>query len=873
MVCWKLYNKVEKSIGNGFARYGELVGTYPWAVLMFSVLVSGLLGIGLVNLTFESDVEKVYTPRNSQASKDRGTIKNLFGDHSGTNFYQQNLAEANLYGSVIFKSKNASNLLTRLYINEIKTVYDEIRAKVLGNGMNYSRLCAVRDSKCVVDGNIIFSGNFDNSLQNNNITYPVLGSVSMESVFGDTVVQGRVLRSAKFIKLVFNLRQDTKENTDNSKSWEKSFISYMENLQSSLLDISYAHSTSLDEELTSNISGDILFVSLTFTLMIVYATLVTMTCDCLLDRQNLGRAGVIATGLGILASFGLVSACGVEFVDIVGVMPFLILGIGIDDMFILLAGLAEAPLYETPPKRVAETMRTSGVAITITSLTDIIAFAVGASSVFPGVRNFCIYTGIAVLFCYINFVTFFIACIAINENRISKNRHCCLCCRTIEMKNQMTTASRLNRFCCGGTAPKSISDLQSLMERLPGLTITKFITLVPVKIVTLACFVIYLGIAIWGSTNFQQGLDTTNLVSDDSYYFTYNTQNQQHFLQRVPVSFVFDKTLDYTQLSTINAIDGLMASVQEDKVVGNNKLFISWLNSFKSSPNYNNVSESQFVSNLKLFLNLTKEFKNDIIFDSTGQKIRASRVYIFTNNLVDSNQQGDFMKRMRSLTEDSSLNVIVYSPSFIFYEQYVAILPSTLQTVGIAVAVIFVITALFMPSPLLILYVTVSMVMIMTGIFGFMYFWDLTLSSITMIHVIMSVGFSVDFSAHICHAFMTVEGNSRDEKVKNAILRSGGPIWNGAVSSILGIIMLVFSKSYIFRSFFKVMLLVILFGVGHALLFLPVLLSLIGPMEKKEGDANSVSNSTDMTTSTRQRDKSFNRDRESESSKEISLHV
>ncbi|XP_033752702.1 patched domain-containing protein 3-like [Pecten maximus] len=846
MVCWSLYNKVEKSIGNGFARYGELVGTYPWTVLTVSVLVSSLLGIGLVNLTFESDVEKVYTPRDSQASQDRTTIQNLFDDQSGVNFYQRSLVEANRYGSVIFKSKNTSNLLTVPYIQEIKSVYDKIRAGVLGNGRNYSQLCAMRGSKCVVDGDVIFSANFDQMLQNNNIRYPIAGNVSLEPLFGDVNVNAGVLSSAKYIKIAFNLRQDNKKNLEDSKSWEKKFISYMNNLQSTSLDISYAHSTSLDEELTSNISGDILFVSLTFTLMIVYATMVTMTCDCLLDRQNLGRAGVIATGLGILASFGLVSACGVDFVDIVGVMPFLILGIGIDDMFILLAGLAEAPLHETPPKRVAETMRTSGVAITITSLTDIIAFGVGASSVFPGVRNFCIYTGIAVLFCYLNFVTFFIACIAINERRVSANRHCLLCCKTVDMKDQMTTATKLNRFCCGGTAPTSISQMQSLLERIPGLTINKFITLVPVKIVTLICFATYFGIAIWGSTQFKQGLDTTNLVSDDSYYFTYNTRNRQQFVQRVPVSFVIDGVLDYTKPATVREIDSLIASVQNDRIVGNNNLVISWFNSYRLSPSYNNASESTFIANLKTFLNSYGEFKNDIKFDNAGTRIRASRMYVITNNLVDSTEQGDFMTRMRSITEGSSLNVIAYAPSFIFYEQYVAILPSTLQTVGIAVAVIFVVTALFMPSPLLIIYVTVSMVMIMTGIFGFMYFWDLTLSSITMIHVIMSVGFSVDFSAHICHAFMTVEGQTRDEKVKNAILRSGGPIWNGAISSIIGIIMLVFSKSYIFRSFFKVMLLVILFGIGHALFFLPVLLSLVGPMESKKSDENSVSNDTRM---------------------------
>jgi hypothetical protein len=38
-------------------------------------------------------------------------------------------------------------------------------------------------------------------------------------------------------------------------------------------------------------------------------------------------------------------------------------------------------------------MQKSAVAITITSLTDLLAFVVGASSVFKSIRNFCIHTG------------------------------------------------------------------------------------------------------------------------------------------------------------------------------------------------------------------------------------------------------------------------------------------------------------------------------------------------------------------------------------------------------------------------------------------------------------------------------------------------
>lgn len=75
---------------------------------------------------------------------------------------------------------------------------------------------------------------------------------------------------------------------------------------------------------------------------------------------------------------------------------FSILGIGIDDMFILMSGMAGAPsLLEnnTVKDRMKYMLKKSGISITITSITDLLAFGIGASSVFISIRNFCLYTG------------------------------------------------------------------------------------------------------------------------------------------------------------------------------------------------------------------------------------------------------------------------------------------------------------------------------------------------------------------------------------------------------------------------------------------------------------------------------------------------
>lgn len=62
-------------------------------------------------------------------------------------------------------------------------------------------------------------------------------------------------------------------------------------------------------------------------------------------------------------------------------------------MFLLMSGMAEA-LHTTDIKEKMEIMlKSSGISITITSFTDLLAFGIGATSAFVSIRNFCIYTG------------------------------------------------------------------------------------------------------------------------------------------------------------------------------------------------------------------------------------------------------------------------------------------------------------------------------------------------------------------------------------------------------------------------------------------------------------------------------------------------
>ena len=319
----------ERKIGDIFARYGALVSRRPWLVIICSSLLC-LLGVGLLRLQTTSKVEDVYTPMDSQAKKDREIVKNIFGDQTSSNFYPQSLVYSAVYGDVLFRGRGQQKLLNTTVIDELEKVYQQIQRFTVTSGKQYTYrdLCAQRNNVCIVGGDIVFTPDFRNRVQNKNVTWPEVEHSSIRSVFGGVQVSGGKLVSASVIRLRFYLRQDTDELRDLSQKWEEAFIDSMQHISTNFTELAYANSVSLDTELNKNIGGDIVFFSVTFTLMIVYATLVTTSwqCNCLTDRQNLGKAGVLAAGFAIVTSFGLISLAGVEFVDIVGVMPFLIIG-------------------------------------------------------------------------------------------------------------------------------------------------------------------------------------------------------------------------------------------------------------------------------------------------------------------------------------------------------------------------------------------------------------------------------------------------------------------------------------------------------------------------------------------------------------------
>jgi len=180
------------------------------------------------------------------------------------------------------------------------------------------------------------------------------------------------------------------------------------------------------------------------------------------SKFTLGLFGIGLVILSVSSSVGFFSACGVKVTLIIAeVIPFLVLAVGVDNVFILVHELdrqnllhgpnasaapqgfsfptpmsptqphrspfnsshddsidaASVPLYLSAEERVARTLAKMGPSILLSTITETVAFALGALVPMPAVRNFALYAAGSVLLNAILQVTVFVSALVVDLKR------------------------------------------------------------------------------------------------------------------------------------------------------------------------------------------------------------------------------------------------------------------------------------------------------------------------------------------------------------------------------------------------------------------------------------------------------------------------
>ncbi|KAM4606705.1 patched domain-containing protein 3-like [Polymixia lowei] len=563
-----------------------------------------------------------------------------------------------------------------------------------------------------------------------------------------------------------------------------------------------------------------------------------MRLDCVRNKVWVAAFGVLSAGMAVLSSFGLLLYCGMPFSMTVATAPFLILGIGVDDMFIMISCWQQTRVKDKVEDRMAATYKEAAVSITITTLTDALAFYIGLLTPFRSVQSFCMYTGTAVVFCFLYNITFFGAFLALNGRREKSNRHWFTC-----LKVPQPESEKYNMCCVGGaydsqTGSEKPIPVYSFIKKYYGPFLTNRWT----KMMVILLYAGYLAAGIYGCLKIQEGIELKNLAPDGSYVGNYYDDEDQYFSDYGPpvMVVVTDRDFKYWDQSARDQLDTCLQAFGnltiEDRSLTDQSLSSSWLHEYikyRTSMVLNLNDKRTFIENLPTFFNVspaTRVFRQDVNFSIPDLNIYASRMFIQTVNIRTATDERDMLNKLRETAESEVCpgSLRVYHPAFIFFDQYAVIVSNTIQNLVIATLAMLAVSLMLIPSPICSLWVTFAIASVIVGVAGFMALWDVNLDSVSMINLVICIGFSVDFSAHISYAFVSSKKSTANEKAIDALVNLGYPIIQGAVSTILGVVVLSAAESYIFRTFFKIMFLVIIFGAVHGVVFLPVFLTFFG---------------------------------------------
>ncbi|CAB9512413.1 Pick C1-like protein 1 [Seminavis robusta] len=615
---------------------------------------------------------------------------------------------------------------------------------------------------------------------------------------------------------------------------------------------------SIHKEFTRAIANDLPLYPAVFFIMCGFACLTFYRKDRVRSRCLLGIGAVVTVLLSLMSGMGLLFVIGVPLTNLTGSLAFVVFGVGLDDTFIIMGHYNRTDPRKSPVERVEETMEVVGLSIFVTTVTTMMAFGLGTLSAVPAINWLCWYAWPTILIDFLYQITFYIALVILDEERIMANRRDCLVCITVPPRKQMDTqksapSEEEKEEECDELEPDSLSGQdeeeevaqtgKTYQERFME-SYAKFLLRPKVKIAVIAAFLIYFGIALYFATLLEQEFKPQEIVPGDSYVKGFLNGVNQYSKQVIIVGAYF-RNVDQSNSTTQDSMREYIEKLGNLSQINEQPPFC-WVRDFQEiQKNYAAMAETlqelPFSEQLDFALSIPaiKEvYGSDIVVDAESGNITASRCWLFMKHLdlQDVEEQTKMLLDQRRLSRDqlenqgtSEFAFFSFDIWYIIWEFYnVALNELILTTIGGIVAV-SIVAFFFIPHWTAVLFVSPLITTLYIDLLGTLSMAGVSVNVVTYVCLVISVGLLVDFLMHMLLKYYESHERTREEKVRDTLVTMGPSILVGGLSTCLGVVPLAFSgndvNKVVFTSFFAMVTL----GFVHGLIFLPVILSMVGP--------------------------------------------
>ncbi|XP_057728449.1 uncharacterized protein LOC130944243 isoform X2 [Arachis stenosperma] len=545
-----------------YRKYGLYVARNPITVLLSSLAIVLLLCLGLIRFRVETRPQKLWVGPGSKAAQE----KQFFDSHLAPFYRIEQLILATVPDKVNTTSPRIVSEENIKFLFEIQKKVDAIRANYSGLMVSLQDICMKPlDKDCATQSVLQYfkmdQKNFDDYGGVDHLNYcfehyssadkcmsAFKGPLDPSTVLGGYSGNDYSEASAFIITYPVNNAVDGEGNqTAKAIAWEKTFIQLVKDellpmVQSRNLTLAFSSESSIEEELKRESTADAITIVVSYLVMFAYISLTLgdtphPSSFYISSKVLLGLSGVLLVMLSVLGSVGFFSALGVKSTLIImEVIPFLVLAVGVDNMCILVHSVKRQKLELPLEERMSKALVEVGPSITLASLSEVLAFAVGCIISMPACRVFSMFAALAVLLDFLLQVTAFVTLIVLDSLRTEDMRVDCFPCMKVH-SSHADPDKRIGRRKRG------------LLARYMKEVHAPILSIWGVKIVIIAIFVAFAFASIALSTRIEPGLEQQIVLPRDSYLQGYFTNVSEYLRIGPPLYFVV-KNYNYSSEST-----------------------------------------------------------------------------------------------------------------------------------------------------------------------------------------------------------------------------------------------------------------------------------------------------------------------------------